>query len=78
MFLHFLEVADALRHYGRSRSWASDQAIGRRGEDLAQRFLQRTGMTIVARDYRLESGAGEIDLIGWDGETLVFVEVKTR
>jgi len=35
-------------------------------------------MTIVARNYRMESGAGEIDLIGWDGDRLVFIEVKTR
>ena len=39
---------------------------GRRGEDIAHRFLQRAGFTVVARNYRTESGAGEIDLIGWD------------
>ena len=59
-------------------SWSHDQAIGRRGEDLAHRFLQRQGFTICARNYRMESGAGEIDMVGWDGSTLVFVEVKTR
>lgn len=78
MFIRLLEVADLLRHYGRRREWADGHAVGRRGEDIAQRFLQRAGMTIVARNYRMESGAGEIDLIGWDGDRLVFIEVKTR
>jgi putative endonuclease len=32
----------------------------------------------VARNYRTASGFGEIDIIAWDGETLAFVEVKTR
>jgi putative endonuclease len=78
MFIRLLEVADTLRHYGRRREWADGHAIGRRGEDIAQRFLQRQGMTIVARNYRMESGAGEIDLIAWDCDKLVFIEVKTR
>jgi putative endonuclease len=78
VFIRLLEVADLLRHYGRRREWADGHAVGRRGEDIAQRFLQRAGMTIVARNYRMESGAGEIDLIGWDGDRLVFIEVKTR
>ena len=51
---------------------------GRLGEDLAHRYLQRRGCTIVARRYRPRAGGGEIDLVAWQGETLVFVEVKTR
>lgn len=35
-------------------------------------------MVVVARNYRARSGAGELDLVAWDGDTLVFVEVKTR
>src|SRR5438105_4893378 len=51
---------------------------GRLGEDLAHRYLQRHGCTVVARNYRTRSGSGEIDLVVWDGQQLVFVEVKTR
>jgi putative endonuclease len=51
---------------------------GRMGEDLAHRYLRRRGCTIVARNYRTQSGSGEIDLVAWQGDTLVFVEVKTR
>jgi putative endonuclease len=51
---------------------------GRRGEELAYQFLRRRGYTIVARGFRPRRGKGEIDLIGWDGEKLAFIEVKTR
>ncbi len=72
------EFADVLRHHGRKRRLSEDHALGRRGEDIAHRFLQRAGIVIVARNFRMASGAGEIDLIGWEDETLVFVEVKSR
>ena len=51
---------------------------GRLGEDLAHRYLRRHGCTVVARNFRTMSGSGEIDLVVRDGETTVFVEVKTR
>lgn len=35
-------------------------------------------MRIAARNYRTLGGAGEIDIVAWDGDALVFVEVKTR
>src|SRR5690348_5257310 len=72
------EFADVLRHHGRKRQMHPDHASGRRGEDIAHRYLQRAGIVIVARNYRMESGAGEVDLIGWDNDTLVIVEVKSR
>jgi putative endonuclease len=49
---------------------------GRRGEMLAYWYLRQAGYVIVARNRR--SRGGELDLIGWDGGVLVFVEVKTR
>jgi putative endonuclease len=50
--------------------------FGRRGERVAARFLRSLGYRILARNHR--NRFGEIDLIAADGETLVFVEVKTR
>jgi putative endonuclease len=55
-----------------------DHALGWRGEDIALRFLQRAGFVIGDRNYHMASGGGEVDLVGWEGDTLVFVEVKSR
>ena len=52
------------------------QVLGKHGEDLACRELERRGYAIVARRYRRRGG--EIDIIARDGETVVFVEVKAR
>lgn len=73
-----LSLSDSLRHRARRRRWPERRALGRRGEDLAHRYLRRAGMTIVARNYRLRSGEAEVDLVAWDGDELVFVEVKSR
>jgi putative endonuclease len=50
--------------------------LGRTGEALAAAHLRRCGFAIVARNQRTRHG--EIDLIAFDGQTLVFAEVKTR
>lgn len=78
MLFRLYQFADLLRHHGRKRHMTDDHALGRRGEDLAQRFLQRAGVVIVNRNYRMASGGGEVDLIGWEADTLLFVEVKSR
>lgn len=49
---------------------------GRLGERIAERLLRRCGLTILARNWR--AAGGELDLAALEGETLVFVEVKTR
>ena len=46
------------------------------GEQLAAAYLERRGMRLAERRYRCRFG--EIDLVAWDGDTLCFVEVKTR
>ncbi len=56
----------------------SSRHNGAMGEDLAHDHLRARGCQVVARNYRTRSGSGEIDLVAWDGGTLVFVEVKTR
>lgn len=50
--------------------------LGATGEKIAARYLRRNGYRILLRNYRCP--AGEIDLIAAEGDTLVFVEVKTR
>jgi len=52
------------------------QTAGRRGEDLAAEHLERLGFQVLARNHRTRFG--ELDLVAYDGETLVFAEVKTR
>ncbi|HFD92702.1 MAG TPA: YraN family protein [Gammaproteobacteria bacterium] len=52
------------------------QTTGRRAEDLARDHLQVHGLTCLARNFRCRRG--EIDLIMKEGETIVFVEVRTR
>lgn len=54
------------------------QITGRRGEEEAYFYLRQHGYIIVARNFRTPRYRGEIDLIGWDGEFLCFIEVKTR
>ncbi len=54
--------------------------VGKRGEDEAVRYLRALGYRVLERNYRNDSGKalGEIDIVAKDGDTLVFVEVKTR
>jgi putative endonuclease len=51
---------------------------GKRGELLAYWYLRRAGYRVIARNRPSRVQAGEIELIGWDGPVLAFVEVKTR
>ena len=71
-------LADRLRHRQRLKTGNPAHAWGRRGEDLAHRYLQAHRHIVIARNYRTRGGTAEVDLIARDGETLVFVEVKTR
>jgi putative endonuclease len=53
-----------------------NRLLGQRGERAAARYLRRCGMRILVRGYRTKWG--EIDLIAREGNTLVFIEVKSR
>ena len=55
---------------------AAKDALGRRGEEIAARYLASRGLAIVERNWRCPQG--EIDVIARDGGELVFVEGKTR
>jgi putative endonuclease len=51
-------------------------SLGQTGEGAAVRYLKKKGYKIVGRRFRLLRG--EIDILAYDGATLVFAEVKTR
>jgi putative endonuclease len=51
---------------------------GIRGETYAYWYLRRHGYVLVARNFTSPGIKGEIDMVGYDGQTLAFVEVKTR
>ena len=61
---------------GNDTTSESTQVIGKRAEDLAARFLEQHGCTVVARNFRCRGG--EIDLVCHDGKSLLFVEVRLR
>ena len=52
------------------------ETFGRFGEDLAVETLVGLGYVIAERNWRCPQG--ELDIVAWDGDDLVFVEVKTR
>jgi putative endonuclease len=51
-------------------------ALGNRGERIAAKALKKAGYRILGRNVRL--GRNELDLIAQEGDTVAFVEVKTR
>ncbi len=51
---------------------------GIRGETYAYWYLRHHGYVLVARNFTSPGIKGEIDMVGYDGATLAFVEVKTR
>ena len=51
-------------------------ALGRFGEQVAAAHLRAAGIQVLACNWRCREG--ELDIVGQDGGTLVFVEVKTR
>lgn len=59
-----------------SKQRARDTGV--RGETYAYWYLRRHGYIVIAKNYRRSGMKGEIDLIGYDGRVLAFVEVKTR
>jgi uncharacterized protein (TIGR00252 family) len=50
--------------------------LGRLGEELALKVVKQMGYKKIIRNYRCD--LGEVDLVARDGDTLVFVEIKTR
>jgi putative endonuclease len=51
---------------------------GIRGETYAYWYRRRHGCVFVARNFTPRASKGEINMVGYDGKTLAFVEVRTR
>jgi putative endonuclease len=72
--------------FARPQSRSAHLALGEWGERAALEYLKEEGFDIVATNFRVPLGrtlrnqkiTGEIDIIAYDEETLVFIEVKTR
>ena len=75
---HFIIRALQKIRLGAPGEEAAHLALGRRGESEAYFYLKRQGYRMVSNNFRVPHDRGEIDLIGWDGKVLCFVEVKTR
>ncbi len=63
---------------GRSAKKLEARSTGVRGETYAYWYLRGQGYVFVAKNYTPHGIKGELDLVGYDGKTLAFVEVRTR
>ncbi len=83
MFLNLtrsvLQAFDSLANLlPRKNSTPQHLLTGTKGEEAAYFYLREQGYVIIARNYRSPRSRSELDLVGWDGSTLCFIEVKTR
>ena len=73
-----LRLQSLSRRLGRAAKLPHNLAVGVRGEFEALFYLRRLGYTVVERRWRSPELNGDLDLVAWEGDTLCFVEVKTR
>ncbi len=52
------------------------QSLGARGEAYARKLVEERGLVVLHQNFRVPRG--EVDLVARDGDTIVFIEVKTR
>ena len=71
------KLSDRARQARQVKTLTAEAALGRRGEDLAHRYLQQAGYAVIARNYR-PGADSEIDIVARKAEVIVFVEVKSR
>jgi putative endonuclease len=71
------KMSDAARQQRQRQTMTDYAALGRRGEDMAHRYLQKNGFTVVARNYK-PGADSEIDIVARQGDLVIFVEVKSR
>jgi len=68
----------AVRGERRGPSIPAHLRTGLRGERAAFFYLRRQGYVVTARRWRSSRVHGDLDLVAWEGDTLCFIEVKTR
>jgi len=73
-----LQLQSLSRRLGRASKLPAHLQTGVRGEFEALFYLRRLGYTVVERRWRSPELNGDLDLVAWEGDTLCFVEVKTR
>jgi putative endonuclease len=76
LFETILETCD--RASSRRSNDPSHLLTGRRGERAAFFYLRRRGFVVTARGWRSGRARGDLDLVAWEGDTICFIEVKTR
>jgi putative endonuclease len=73
-----LALGSLARGLRREKAKPAHLLAGERGELEAMFYLRRQGYLIIERRWRTPDHNGDVDLIGWDGARLCFVEVKAR
>jgi putative endonuclease len=71
------KLSDRARQAKEVRTLTAEAVLGRRGEDLAHRYLKKAGYAVVTRNYRAGADS-EIDIVARKDDLVVFVEVKSR
>jgi len=73
-----LQLHSLSKKLGRAPKLPPHLQTGVRGEFEALFYLRRLGYTVVERRWRSPELNGDLDLVAWEGDTLCFIEVKTR
>src|SRR5882724_5246497 len=81
-----MDISTTPSSVDRSVSVSSHLELGKRGEELAAAYLLQAGYRIVAANFSIPVGRNrvgalinvEIDLVAYEGQTLCFIEVKSR
>lgn len=73
-----LRMLDSVARFLPAKQSPGHLLTGLRGEEEAYFHLRQLGYVMIARNYRSPRSRSELDLVGWDRDTLCFVEVKTR
>jgi putative endonuclease len=71
-------LLDRLSGAERRQKGPAHLELGRVGEEAAFFHLRTLGFTVIAKGWTSGKAPGDLDLVAWEGDTLCFVEVKSR